>query len=232
MTSLNHSSPSVDHYHPTFYMKNPLFQLVYGACQPKLKLKYSRDQIFQEDGGHVTLDWYIDNKWEELPANADICLVIHGLTGGSEMNYIKYLLKDARWDGYRGVCFNSRGISESMTSPMPFTGTTYEELHSALDRIQYLYPKANIYLVGASFGGNYLLRYLLRQPYPTSIKGVVCLAPPFNVNKVVEHMKPVYQKFFVKRYIKYTLERHPIMMEWEKNKVISLNKVYNSKNLF
>ena len=119
-----------------------------------------------------------------------------------------------------------------MTSPMPFTGTTYDELHSALDRIKTLYPKANVYLVGASFGGNYILRYLLRQEYPESIKGVVCLAPPFNVNKVVEHMKPVYQKFFVKRYIKYTIERHPIMLEWVRNNTICLKKVYSSSTLF
>ena len=68
---------------------------------------------------------------------------------------------------------------------MPFTGTTYEELDTAIAHITNLHPSANIYVVGASFGGNYILRYLLRHPYPSSIKGVVCLASPFNVNKVV-----------------------------------------------
>lgn len=72
-----------------------------------------------------------------------------------------------------------------MSSPMPFTGITYEELDTAIAHIKQLYSKANIYLVGASFGGNYILRYLLRHPYSQNIKGVVCLASPFNVNKVV-----------------------------------------------
>lgn len=61
------SSPSdIYEYRPTFYMKNAIFQLVYGACQPKLKLKYHRDKIYQEDGGHITLDWYIDKKAADL----------------------------------------------------------------------------------------------------------------------------------------------------------------------
>lgn len=55
-------------------------------------------------------------------------------------------------------------------------------------------------MVGASFGGNYLIRYLLKHRRK-NIKGLVALAPPFDVRKVVDDMQPVYQKFFVKRYI-------------------------------
>lgn len=56
-------------------------------------------------------------------------------------------------------------------------------------------------MVGTSFGGNYLMRYFLhRKPLP-NIKGLVTLAPPLNVRKVVEDMSGIYQKFFVKRYI-------------------------------
>ncbi len=36
---------------------------------------------------------------------------MHGLTGGSEMNYIKALMSEAAIDGYKSVCLNSRGIN-------------------------------------------------------------------------------------------------------------------------
>jgi predicted alpha/beta-fold hydrolase len=39
-----------------------------------------------------------------------ICFVMHGLTGGSDMNYIKVLLQEAERNMFRGVCMNSRGI--------------------------------------------------------------------------------------------------------------------------
>ncbi len=55
-------------------------------------------------------------------------------------------------------------------------------------------------MVGTSFGGNYLIRYLINNKR-NNIKGLVALAPPFDVQKVVDDMGPIYQKFFVKRYI-------------------------------
>jgi predicted alpha/beta-fold hydrolase len=56
-------------------------------------------------------------------------------------------------------------------------------------------------MVGTSFGGNYLMRYLIRHKPIFNIKALVVLAPPINVNKVVSEMGSVYQRFFVKRYI-------------------------------
>jgi predicted alpha/beta-fold hydrolase len=53
---------------------------------------------------------------------------MHGLTGGSEMNYIKALMGEAAIDGYKSVCLNSRGINNEMTSPVPFTACEHGEL--------------------------------------------------------------------------------------------------------
>ena len=40
-------------------------------------------------------------------------------------------------------------------------------------------------MVGTSFGGNYLLRYLLRCKPISNIEGLVVLAPPLSVTRVV-----------------------------------------------
>lgn len=72
-----------------------------------------------------------------------------------------------------------------MTSPLPFTGMTHSDLEHALEHIRSRYPYSPIYMVGTSFGGNYLLRYFLRgKPLP-NIQGLVTLAPPLNVTRVV-----------------------------------------------
>ena len=55
-------------------------------------------------------------------------------------------------------------------------------------------------MVGTSFGGNYLIRYLLKNKHK-NVKGLIALAAPFDVKKVVVDMPPIYQRFFVKRYI-------------------------------
>jgi predicted alpha/beta-fold hydrolase len=61
--------------------------------------------------------------------------------------------------------------------------------------------------VGASFGGNYLIRYLINQKR-SSIKGLVALAPPFDIKQVIDEMPPMYQKFFVRNYINNSVVRH------------------------
>ena len=68
-------------------------------------------------------------------------------------------------------------------------------------------------MIGTSFGGNYLLRYLIHNNKP-NVKGLVALSPPFNVRKVIDDMVSIYQKFFVKRYIEETIVKHPIMNYW------------------
>ena len=126
---------------------------------------------------------------------------MHGLTGGSEMNYIKEIVKPATAQGYRCVCLNSRGINNDMSSPIPFTAVSYGELDTALERIGYHHPQSNIFVLGTSFGGNYLMRYLIREEVRFNIKGLIALAPPIDVRKVVDDMGDIYQRFFVKRYL-------------------------------
>ena len=158
--------------------------------------------------------------------------MMHGLTGGSDMNYIKELLRPASEQGYHSVCMNSRGINNPMTSPMPFTGLSFTELETALETIYERHPMSPIYLVGASFGGNYLLRYLTRnKPTLSNIKGLVVLAPPINVGKVVSDMRPVYQKFFVKRYCEETVFKHKQMQYWEDIGLVSMKQVRAAQSL-
>ena len=130
------------------------------------------------------------------------------------MNYIKELMKPAAEEGYCCVCLNSRGINNEMTSPMPFTGMDHSDLEVALQSVTARYPNSPIYMVGTSFGGNYLMRYFLHcKPLP-NIRGLVTLAAPLSVNRVVDDMHSVYQKFFVKRYIEETVIRHRQMDFW------------------
>ena len=75
------------------------------------------------------------------------------------------------------------------------------------------------------------MRYLIQQQLSFNIKGLVALAPPIDVNKVVSDMGSVYQKFFVKRYIEETVCRHKFMQHWEDIGVVDMKKLKLSQNL-
>lgn len=95
-------------YKPTPYLAHPFLQSIYNISEPLLPYEFDREKIYFDDGGHISLDWCakkIDNP------NPPILFIMHGLTGGSEMNYIKALMSEAANDGYKSVCLNSRGIN-------------------------------------------------------------------------------------------------------------------------
>ena len=198
-------------YRPTLYLQNPLLQVTYNTIEKIRAVPYEREKIFFDDGGHVSLDWFVPQAQQSgsktLTDRTPICFVMHGLTGGSECNYIKVLLEEADMNGFRGVCLNGRGISNEMTSPIPFTWIGFEDLQAALKIIQSRYPEADIYMIGTSFGSNYLTRYLLRHEEPR-IKGFVGLGTPFDVPTVMLEMSPICQKFFVKRYVNEAICKH------------------------
>ena len=77
-------------YKPTPYLAHPFLQSIYNISEPLHRYEFEREKIFFEDGGHISLDWCakkIDNP------NPPILFIMHGLTGGSEMNYIKALMR-------------------------------------------------------------------------------------------------------------------------------------------
>ena len=119
-------------YKPTLYLFHPFTQVVYNIVEKSKKTPYHRERIFFPDGGHVSLDWLSSTQQQRtsksLNDKSPICFIMHGLTGGSEMNYIKVLLEEADRNNFRAVCLNGRGISSEMTSPVPFTWIGFEDL--------------------------------------------------------------------------------------------------------
>lgn len=58
------------------------------------------------DGGEVGLDW----MRTEFAADSPIIIILPGLTGGSQEEYVKSLVLSAKARGIRTVVFNNRGL--------------------------------------------------------------------------------------------------------------------------
>lgn len=118
------SSKQINHasFKPTSFLSHPFLQSVYNLAEPTLPFTMEREKIFFDDGGHIALDWGSRiNSCENPP----ILFIMHGLTGGSEMNYIRVLMSEAYKESYQCVCLNSRGINTEMTSPIPFAAISH-----------------------------------------------------------------------------------------------------------
>lgn len=67
---------------------------------------YRREMLTFKDGGEAALDWSEQNCDENSP----VILILPGLTGASQSEYIKCLVTAANGFGARVVVFNYRGL--------------------------------------------------------------------------------------------------------------------------
>lgn len=60
-------------------------------------------------------------------------------------------------------------------------------------------------MVGLSLGGNYLLRFLIKNyrnnPLAENIKSLNLVCPPFDLKYVIYNMNKNYQSYFIKYYL-------------------------------
>ena len=54
-----------------------------------METNFKRERVFFKDGGHICMDWAEDRTESDKPP---ILMIMHGLTGGSETNYIRALV--------------------------------------------------------------------------------------------------------------------------------------------
>ena len=78
--------------------------------------------------------------------------------------------------------------------------------------MQTYYPKRPIHFVGMSLGGNYVLRYLIREwkggRLGNNIRSLSLVGAPFDVKYVINNMNEQYQKYFIKYYLNTVVLRH------------------------
>lgn len=85
-------------YKPSPFMEQSFMQSLYNIRHSRtLRVNYTRELITLKDGGQFSLDWAypfdsLTNTEFDPPSNTKILFVIHGLTGGSNMNYIKAMI--------------------------------------------------------------------------------------------------------------------------------------------
>lgn len=69
-------------------------------------LTYRRELLTLKDGGELALDWSEKNCTDDSP----IILILPGLTGASQAEYIKCMVKAGNRIGARIVVLNNRGL--------------------------------------------------------------------------------------------------------------------------
>ncbi|KPJ14966.1 Abhydrolase domain-containing protein 3 [Papilio machaon] len=119
-----------EYYWPTPWCVESRLQTVIGSLLRSLllpPLQFRREVLKLSDGGQVALDWL-----EEGEAGTEcraVLLVLPGLTGGAQADYVRCLAAAARRLRAALVVFNNRGLGGlPLTTPRLYSAVSHEVL--------------------------------------------------------------------------------------------------------
>lgn len=112
---------------------------------------YSREIFTLKDGGEVALDWMADN----CDSNSPCVIILPGLTGNSQDEYVKCLVFAANNSGIRVVVFNNRGLGGvDLKTPRLYNACNCEDLAEVVQHVRKVVPEyCKLGATGISMGG-------------------------------------------------------------------------------
>lgn len=103
-----------------------------------------------KDGGEVALDWLET----DCASDAPIIVILPGLTGESQAEYVKCLVTQANHRGIKCCVFNNRGLGGiSLKTPRLYCAANCEDLSEVVNHVNKKYPDVKKGAAGVSMGG-------------------------------------------------------------------------------
>lgn len=180
------------------------------------KVIYRREILELQDGGEVALDWAEANCSPHSP----IVIILPGLTGASQAEYIKCLVGAAKNVGIRCVIFNNRGLGGvQLKTPRTYCAANCDDLSEVVDHVRKLHPNVPLGATGISMGGLILGNYLAREgPAAASVlKSAMIISVPWNVFEGTKSIEKPFLNLMLNKHLAENLCRNVKNAELQSN---------------
>lgn len=152
------------------------------------QVTYHREVLDMADGGIVALDW-LD---EGCSASAPVLLILPGLTGSSQAEYIRCLVKAANRSGFRTVVFNNRGLGGvQLKTPRLYNACSGDDLAEVIKHVKGKHPNVPLAATGISMGGLVLGNYISRRgkSVRSQLVAAMLISVPWDLFKACESIE-------------------------------------------
>lgn len=170
-------------------------------------IQYRREILTLSDGGEVALDW----TQEDFPSTSPLVIILPGLTGASQAEYIKCLVSAAKKVGIRCVIFNNRGLGGvTLKTPRTYCAANSDDLCEVIEHVKKLNPHAPLGATGISMGGLILGNYLSQQGTKArnKLKGCLIISVPWNVFAATKNTEENYFNLMLNKHLASALCRN------------------------
>jgi len=184
-------------FKPAWWLPGAHLQTIWPSLfRRDVHLDRTSEMLTLPDGDEIRLDWVADG-------DGPIVLMLHGLAGSSDSNYVKGLQLLAKQRGWRSVAVNFRGCGDfpNHRARSYHSGET-TDIRFAFETIQQRFPKAKFAAVGYSLGGNVLLKWL-GETQIQAFEATAAASVPLLLDACATHMdlgfSKVYRNYLIEK---------------------------------
>ncbi len=216
---LSHST-----YQPNYFFKNKHFNTVYRTLFQQISVDYNRKRLELADGDFIDLDF-------SKVSSDKIAIVIHGLEGSSNSNYVKAMVKILNQNNMDAVAMNLRGCSGE---PNRLYGSYHsgktDDLQSVFNAISKSYKE--IYIIGYSLGGNIALKYLgeIGMNYNNKLKKAATVSVPCDLEGSSLNIAKATNLVYMQRFLRSLKKKSLVKLKQFPNASFTKEQIKVCKN--
>ncbi|XP_055374370.1 protein ABHD1 [Condylostylus longicornis] len=218
---------------PTFWCVESRAQTVFASIlrsQILPKINYDREILTLKDGGEVALDWLESGCKSDSP----VIIILPGLTGESQAEYIKCLVTAANNAGIRAVVFNNRGLGGiPLKTPRLYCAANCEDLSEVVNHVRKKNPHVKLGATGISMGGLILGNYLSNHSEEAKriLTAAKIISVPWDVHKGTISIETPVLNCLLGRHLTSSLCRTLSRCEIFRDTDIDWDRIMSSKTI-
>jgi predicted alpha/beta-fold hydrolase len=189
----------------------------HSIASPPVIGRFEVDTVTLADGDQITL--HVDRPDD---AKKHVILLLHGLGGSSESDYMLRISAKLNSLGYPVIRFNHRGcgVGGSALARSIYHAGRGQDIDSAVSHIQNTWPGYRVSVAAFSLSANMLLKYLADFSEAASTKGLyraLAVCPPIDLEQcslAISSRKNLHlDLYYTRKLIKAAYEKKKIFPE-------------------
>ena len=143
--------------------------------------------------------------------NVPVVIIVHGLEGSSDSNYMKGIAEKAFARGFHAIRMNQRncGGSEKLTPTLYNSGMS-NDYRAVLEELAMVDGFEQIFFVGYSMGGNLVLKMVgeLGDSAPAALRGICAVCPALDLAACADALERKDNFFYQRHFVNNLMARY------------------------
>jgi len=145
------------------------------------------------------------------PKDAPVLILVHGLEGSSDSNYMRGIAEIAFYRGFHVVRLNQRncGGTEDLTPTLYNSGMS-GDYRAVLEELSNRDGFAQIFFAGYSMGGNLVAKMAgeFAEAVPTTLRGVCAVCPALDLAACADALERTENYLYQRRFVSGLMNRY------------------------